>query len=310
MSKKKLTVEQVLYCREHYKPGDEEYGIKAMAERLGVSRDALKDAVHGLTYTDVGGVIHPPLERVPQDVQEQIAQAYEPHSRDNNIRALAKRFGLSEGTIIKYAHLIKPRGRRSKVTDELKAAIQAEYQPYSPDFGRNALAEKYGLSSATVGKIIKEVQTEPRRRGRQATIISDEVKEAIIIANDEEHLSVKGLAERFGLSREVVKGVLTEAGVEMRTRQTVDEDTKQEIIGQFMAGRSLRELAEVYSVNRATISKWVEGLKASKPQRKELDQTTREQIYRYHSQGYGSTIIAKTVGLSQQIVRKVIDGEL
>ena len=140
--------------------------------------------------------------------------------------------------------------------------------------------------------------------------VPDFVKEAIIIAYDEEKLTIPKLMERFNLSRYVVKSVLTEAGVEVRSRRRiVDEETKQEIISAYASGLSARQLEGIYGVNRATIATWVRDIKREKPQ-VELDDQTREQIYRYHSQGYGVGIIAKTLGLGRGVVRKVIDGEL
>ena len=139
--------------------------------------------------------------------------------------------------------------------------------------------------------------------------VPDFVKEAIIIAYDEEKLTIPKLMERFNLSRYVVKSVLTEAGVEMRSRRVVDEETKQEIITAYASGLSARQLEGIYGVNRATIATWVRDIKREKPQ-VELDDQTREQIYRYHSQGYGVNVIAKTLGIGRGVVRKVIDGEL
>ena len=304
----KLTKEQVLYCRENYLPGHEEFGLKGLASKFNVSRDLMKDLVHGKTYCEYGGTIHPSRPRISTKIKDAIAAAYVPHSQDNNIEALAERFNLSTTTIVK---ILREKGKssgRGKVTDELRAKIIAEYEPYVKDSTRTALAAKYNLSVATIANILREVET--AKKPRPAVDVPDFLKEEIIVAHDEEQLSVKALAERFSLSRPQVRSVLLEAGIAIRTRKTVDEATKQEIIDAFKGGQSLRELESIYGINRATMSKWVEDFKPPKAPKKELDQATREQIYRYHSHGYGVTIIAKTIGISQQIVRKVIDGEL
>ena len=306
--KRRLTENEVLYCREHYQSGDPEWGIKALSEKLGVSRDSVKDAIHGVTHKNVGGKIHPPRQHLSEEIKQQLIAAYVPQSHDANIRALAEQFNLSETTVLKYIHTQLPKGKRAVVTDELRAKILAEYQPYSATNGRSALAEKYGLSSSTVGNILKELE-ERRTRGRKPTVILDEIKEAIVIAHDEEQLSVRALAERFSLNRLVIREILKEAGVEVRTRQIISDEVKQEVIQLYSTGNySVRELSERFNINRATLTKWVEDIKPPKPQKPQLDDKTREQIYRYHSNGYGSTIIAKTVGISQSIVRKVIDG--
>lgn len=248
--KKKLTVEEVLYCREHYKPGDKEFGLKGLAARFSVNMDVIKDLVHGKTYKDVGGTIHPAIERVSAEVKAQIRAEYVPQSSDSNIKTLAAKYNFSIATI---SHIVK--GTSRKVKNEV------------PDF----------------------------------------IKEAIIEACDEEKLTVKALAERFSISRDLVKGVLKEAGIEIRKR--VDEETKAEIIAAYKSGQSLRHLEGIYKINRATISGWVKDIKREKP-KVELTPEIREQIYRYHSQGYGIGIIGKTLGLSAQIVRRVVDGEL
>ena len=310
---KRLTKEQVLYCRENYKVGDAEFGIKALAKKLEVSIDTVKDCVHGVTYKDVGGTIHPPQQRLSREVQQQLVAAYIPNSSSNNIKALATQFNLSETTVLKYVHLLsgKSKGKRATVTDELREQIRAEYQPYSSENNRSALAKKYGLSISTVGNILKDLEVEKAPRGRKPAQVLDAIKEAIVVAYDEENLSVRALAERFSLSREIVRSVLTEAGIAVRKRQVIDEQTKEEVIRLYATGNySVRELSEKFNINRATLTKWVEGLKPPKPARPELDDNTREQIYRFHSRGYGSTIIAKTLGISQVIVRKVIDGEM
>ncbi|MBD3880042.1 MAG: hypothetical protein SR1Q5_10280 [Quinella sp. 1Q5] len=291
MSKKKLTAEQVLYCREHYKPGSAEYGLRPLAEKMGVKVDVIKDLVHGETYKDVGGPIRSTVERVPAEVKAILAAA------PDKLKELSERYGITEERLAQFL----PKVRRAKITDEVKAAILREYEPYSREYGREALAAKYGLSASAIGVILKDAPRKERVK------VADYLKEAIIEAADD-GLSVKALAERFSLSRPVIKSILTEAGIEVKRRR-VDEETKSEIIAAYQSGKSLRELEEIYGVNRATMADWVRGLKPPKP-KKELTQELREQIYRYHSQGYGATIIAKTVGISQGIVRKVIDGEL
>ncbi|MBQ6758253.1 MAG: helix-turn-helix domain-containing protein [Selenomonadaceae bacterium] len=293
MSKKKLTAAEVIYCRDNYVSGDKEFGIRGLAKKLGVKADVIKDLIHGETYKDVGGKIHAPRERLTTEAKIAIASGAD-------FQTLAMKFGISEETIQKYLDSQQPK-KSAAISDEVKAAIRAEYVPYSKEFGREALAAKYGVSPATIGQIVKGT---PRKVKPE---IPDFIKEAIIEAVDAEKMTVKALAERFSLSREAVKSVLLEAGITLRKR--VDDDTKKEIVEAYKAGQSLRELEEIYGVNRATIADWIRPFKREKP-KVELTQELREQIYRYHSQGYGIGIIGKTLGISQKTVRRIIDGEL
>ncbi|MBD3878220.1 MAG: hypothetical protein SR1Q5_00840 [Quinella sp. 1Q5] len=301
---RKLTEEQVIYCRENYVAGDAARGLKVLAEKFGVSVDVMKSIVHGETYKNVGGKIHPIKERVPAAVKEAIAAEYVPNSSEHGVKALAEKYGVSIGTVQKC--IAKSATRRTKLTPEVKAAIMAEYKPYVEGHGREALAEKYGVSVAAISYVIREMRKEPARRGKPALEVADYLKEAIIEAYDE-GLTVRQMAERFSLNRDTIKNVLAEAGIQLRRR--VDEDTKQEIIAAFKSGQSLRQLEEIYGINRATIADWVKDFKPVK-EKKELTDQIREQIYRYHSQGYGAGIIAKTIGFPQSVVRRVIDGEL
>lgn len=302
MIKKRLTAEQVIYVREHYQPGHAEFGIKALAKKLEVSSDAVKDAVHGKTYKDVGGPIHDSLR---QKLNEQTCAALiADYQEGMTVKALAEKYNLSATTVLKYAHVSGKRNKRSRsqVTDEVKAAIIAEYVPYSDTHGRLALAKKYNLSPSTVGLILKDADAPHRTR------MTDELKEAIIIAHDEEQLSIRKLADKFGINRLTIVNVLKEAGVEVPTRHKVNEDRKDEVIELYKTGDySLRQLEEMVGISRTILRKWTEGI-IPKPKKVELTDQVREQIYRLHSQGYGVRLISKDTGVSQPIVRKVIDG--
>lgn len=316
----KLTESMVLYCRENYIPSHPEYGIAALAKKFNVSRDCLKDAIHGKSYKHIGGTIHQPIGHTPDEVKAAVLAEYEPRSADANVATLAKKYGLSATTVLKILHDSgKPKGKRAVVTDELRQQVYELYQPHSREFGRAGLAERFGLSTSTIGNILKEFPKkekvvevkEPAQRTRKRAEVLDEIKEAIIIAHDEEKLSVRALAERFSLVREVVKEVLTEAGIEIRQRQIIDEETKQKVINLYATGNySVRELAENFSINRATLTQWVRGMtppKQAKPT--EVDDATREQILRFYSHGHGVSPIAKTLNLPQSLVRKIVNGE-
>lgn len=312
----KLNEEQVLYIREHYQPGHEQFGLKPLAEQFNVSRDAIKSIVHGVTYKHIGGTIHPVQERTSDSVKAAIINEYVPRSSEANVQTLATKYHLSPTTVLKILHEggDKPKRQRAIITDDLKAAILAEYVPYSPTAGRNALAAKYGLSSSAVGVILRELPKESRRlkvASEPKVNLLDELKEAIIIAHDEEQLSIRALAERFSLAREVIKAVLLEAGVEIKQRKRISDETKAEAIRLYSTGNySVREVAEKLGVNRATLKTTLSGLQVTKPQPPAIDQATIERILSFYGRGHGVTPISKAVGVPASIVRKVINGEI
>ena len=165
-----------------------------------------------------------------------------------------------------------------------------------------ALAKKYNLSVATIGNIVK---------GLDKSTLPDYLKEAIIIAHDEEELSIRALAERFSLSREVIKDVLTEAGVELKKRQRIPDEVKAEAIQLYSTGNySVRELSEKLQVNRDTLKSILVGIKPPKPQAPTVDQVTIEKILSFYGRGHGVGPISKALGIPLSIVRKVINGEI
>jgi len=312
----KLTDEQVLYARQHYQPGHEQFGLKPLAIKFGVSRDAIKAAIHGVTYKHVGGTIHPVQERPTDELKAAILTEYVPRSPEANVQKLAEKYHLSPTTILKILHEgdTQPKRQRAIITDEIRAAILAEYVPYSPTNGRNALADKYGLSSSAVGVILRALPKEERRAKKveePKPALLDELKEAIIIAHDEQELSIRALAERFSLSRQVIKDVLTEAGVELKKRQRIPDEVKDEAIKLYATGNySVRELSEKLQVNRASLSKILGDIAPQKPQAPTVDQVTIEKILSFYGRGHGISPISKALGIPLSIVRKVINGEI
>ncbi len=86
---------------------------------------------------------------------------------DLNTYELAEKFGVVSTTIsdIQPGKIYKTAGgsvRESKtqlVPDEVRAQIRAEYQPGVPGCGYVSLAKKFGVSTATVWRIVNENQS-------------------------------------------------------------------------------------------------------------------------------------------------------
>ena len=96
----KLSNEQVRWCRDHYQPRHPEFGMLAMARNLGVKRDVVKAALHGETYKNAGGKIHGGyVNRIPDEIRNEIRRLYVRGSREFGSTALAKRFGCSQTVV-------------------------------------------------------------------------------------------------------------------------------------------------------------------------------------------------------------------
>lgn len=91
----------------------------------------------------------------------EIRDQYEPWSREFGGQALAKKYGVRDSTIDTIVRGIswqnpeydyKPSKR--KLTMEQAQEIKASYIPRDPHFGGRALADKYGVTPATITHII------------------------------------------------------------------------------------------------------------------------------------------------------------
>lgn len=49
----KLTVEDVVYIREHYIPRDSEYGARALGRKFNIHHSNILDIIHGVSYVNV-----------------------------------------------------------------------------------------------------------------------------------------------------------------------------------------------------------------------------------------------------------------
>lgn len=100
----KLTDEQVRYIREN----PDGLTQRQLAAAFGVGQCTVSDVQLGKRYRNAGGHIRmeklPSSQRVPDDVREQICREYIPNICGHGSYALAKKFGVSQSTILKIIH--------------------------------------------------------------------------------------------------------------------------------------------------------------------------------------------------------------
>lgn len=52
MRDRRLTKDDVIYIREHYKPSDNEFGVRALAKKFGVSHPTISKIINDKTYVN------------------------------------------------------------------------------------------------------------------------------------------------------------------------------------------------------------------------------------------------------------------
>jgi hypothetical protein len=93
-----LTWDQVREIREQYRPRDTEYGGRALAERYGVTPSTICNVLKNKTWKDgYRGPTHR-TKLCPEEIAD-IRDSYIPKDPQYGGEALAKKFGVSKGTI-------------------------------------------------------------------------------------------------------------------------------------------------------------------------------------------------------------------
>lgn len=98
----KLTNEQVLWAREHYIPGDNDFNLNKLAQKFNVTPTAMCKILKGETYKTAGGTLHKTkkLYRLPEEIRVKIRSIYVKGSRIFGAVALGKKFGVTTQTIL------------------------------------------------------------------------------------------------------------------------------------------------------------------------------------------------------------------
>lgn len=94
----KLTDDQVAQLRQMYIPNSPIYGAAAFGRLLGLNEATIRSVVQGKTYKQASGTIHKkarPMQRIPDDIRQQIRAEYVKGSKEFGSVALGKKYGVS-----------------------------------------------------------------------------------------------------------------------------------------------------------------------------------------------------------------------
>lgn len=162
----KLTNEQVRYVRNN----PEKLSGGELAKKFNVTPSAITLIQLGKTYKNVGGTVRKKIklqgEECPQTklTNEQVLYI-RLNPLDLTLVQLAEKFNVSDTAIggiqlgktyQKAGGVVRELKRIPRVSDDIRAAIRAEYRPGVRGYGCHALAKKYDISHRTILNIVRE----------------------------------------------------------------------------------------------------------------------------------------------------------
>ena len=200
-----------------------------------------------------------------------------------NLTQIGKKFGVSQGTIKRrlieagvYQHnrfirrmieatrvqkieatrvqKIKDRERKKMLYKErnmMRFPICEVISEYQSGMSPVELAEKYGVSEATIRKRLKEAGVRKITAKERNTM---RLPMAQIISDYQSGMTLKALGEKYGVNQNTIRTRLIEAGVqqERRGRKKIDLPMDQ-IWFDYESGMSTRQLGKKYGVSHRTI---------------------------------------------------------
>ena len=147
-NKSKLSKENVLYIREHYKPYNSIYGAAALSKIFKVQRQTVSKAAHGDTYASDNGEIHDKY-CIDKKIIKYIKESYIPYNKQFGISALARKFDLSPQVVNKIVGTMQIRIKESDAK-----FIREHYKPKDKEYGCRKLSRKFNVSERTIWKIV------------------------------------------------------------------------------------------------------------------------------------------------------------
>lgn len=284
-----LTNEQAKEVRALYAQGVRTVEI---AERYGVSRPTVLNAV-------------PEEERRPRGPWKPLAKAEEvvaKYRSGQTIVALAEAYGV-DTTKIRRILIDAGVERRPAKQPPLDLPAKEIAAAYRSGETIRALAATYGLSDGPVRRVLAEQGVEMRSTGYAPSLSSEQKEKARRLR--EQGASTAELAERFGVSRGVMKE--TVRGIRGSAVGAKSRQTDAEIVAAYEGGASLKELARQNGMAKLTVSEVLKAagvtLRGRGGPRKDLPE--REILERANS-GERLTDLAKAYGITDPTLRRVL----
>lgn len=118
-------------------------------------------------------------------------------------------------------------------------------EAYLSGTSTNELAERHHVSSNTISRLLKRHEVKVRIRKVART---PELDEQLRSGYVDQHLTMKELGRRTGMSHVTVGKILTELGVEIRTSRAhkIPDTAHPAIIARYQAGETAKEIGATY----------------------------------------------------------------
>lgn len=199
---------------------------------------------------------------------------------------------------------------RTRISDELKAQVIAAYQEGG---GKgHAVAERFGISPATVYKILSEAGVS-RGRGWKTCNVPD----SVIVETYKECLSAYKVAEKLGINWKTVYDALARSGVTAsglnhyrKNAERYPREVQEEICRLYESGVRTPELKKRFGGSLSSIKQAIlrSGGTMKPPPGSPADISEEEalDICEKYRSGMSSVALAHLMGHSQPIIRHIL----
>lgn len=303
---RKVTDDSLAVAVELYNKG---HGIRVIAEHIGVSPDAVKR-----NLVRIG--VYQGVERVKStkgrkgkfsdDTKRSILKDYTTGTM--TIPKLAEKYGASAPTITKILESFgvhhESTGRKGLSKDGLRYDTDQVVTDYKTgEFTHKSLAEKYGVSTRTISRILDNAGVEALGGHKLASADDIAGKRKRIQELSDSREDVFSIAQEVGLPAASVSKVITTTEA---AKERKESDKKTRIAELHSQGLILKDIAKEADMSVYLVKKILEelGLEQNSPSDKH-----RPCVVELCKQGMSVDSIASQVGLSVPTVRKILHEE-
>lgn len=141
------------------------------------------------------------------------------------------------------------RGLRGQQRQEIAAALAERFR--RDRMSIQDLAREVNRRPSTVRRLLDEAGVQAE--GAACVGVGESDIAATLAARYRSGVPIETLSQDTGIDRRVIRQLLTESGVTLRTRQPLPPERVDWVIDQYRAGATLRALAEITGCSYSTI---------------------------------------------------------
>lgn len=302
--KGKLSCDDVNAIVEMYR--DNNMGTRVIAQKFGVRQMSIKYILEREgVYKGLRGASER-KSKLPPDKFNELTELYT--TTHIPLAELASKFGVTEMYIKGFANhykLRRPSGQKAQRTTsakyQLSEQVTADYK--TGEYTHKVLAEKYGVSTRTISRILDSAGIEAigGKKLASATEVAGKMDDVVSLADQGK--GVFDIAADTGMSVGTVKHILEN---NKREKKRAEDTLNARIAELHSQGLILKDIAKEADMSVYLVKKILEelGLEHNSPSDKH-----RPCVVELCKQGMSADSIASQVGLSVPTVRKILHEE-